>query len=81
MCFFLFLCSFSEHHRYKENTVRVELQTCERVQKDKHPARLAPQKKKKKKENISYLLQQKGDHSPGLMCVQAQQGSKGFWVT
>lgn len=61
MCFFLFLCSFSEHRRYKENTVWVELQTCERVQKDKHPACLAPQKeKKKRRENISYLLQQKG---------------------
>lgn len=81
MCFFPFLCSFSEHHRYKENTVRVELQTCERVQKDKHPARLAPQKKKKKKGEHQLSAAAKGDHSPGLMCVQAQQGSKGFWVT
>lgn len=82
MCFSLFSVLFQSTTGTRRTRVWVELQTCERVQKDKHPACLAPQKKKKKKKGrTSVICCSKRDHSPGLMCVQAQQGSKGFWVT
>ena len=77
---FLSLGYFSEHHpRCEEGTVWVKLQMREgrRAQKDKHLALFCSLEERR----TLVICSGKRDQSPGLMCVQARQRSRGFWVT
>lgn len=71
---------FSEHHpRSEEGTVWVKLRMREGgwAQKDKHLALFCSLEERR----TLVICFTKRDQSPGLMCIQARQGSRGFWVT
>lgn len=74
------LVIFSEHHpRCEECTAWLKLQIRERgcAQKDKQLALFLSLVERR----TLVICFRKKDQSPGLMCIQAQQGSRGFWVT
>lgn len=76
----LFSGSVSEHHpRRKEGTVWLKRLMYERdwALKDKHLVLFSSFEKRR----TLVICFRKGKQSPGLMCIQAQQGSRGFWVT
>lgn len=69
------LCGyFSEHHA---GVRRAQYESSYRCVSEAASRRISTSRGK---ENIGYLLEESGP-DPGLMCVQAQQGCKGFWVT
>lgn len=71
---------FSENHpRCEEGTVWVKLRMREGgwAQKDKHLALFCSLEERR----TLVICFTKRDQSSGLMCIQARQGSRGFWVT
>lgn len=52
--------------------------SCRCPRKDKHSALFGPSEEQGEHQSSAVA---KRDHSPGLLCVQTQQGRRGFWVT